>query len=380
MDTLSELSGIVTPPEDASNPQEHVSLAGWQVSLVEPDQGRLISTTRELNDSNPTNFKLQYKALTEATPLLRLTPPEDQVAPEVIWDLAALDLDGDGEVTPSLRALDLSSVNVRASIVDSDVRPVEGATVRLRSTKLLGASQGLNACFETEVTSNGEGSISLTMLPGTYQVVVTPPEETDLAITEATWEVARTPLNQAGRTVEVLTREWVRGSVVDPVNGRPLSGVTVSVQPSTTATVDYLERSLNPIALTPRVASGFTDAFGSFSVAVDSGRIDLSVEPAATSNFPWLVMARVDVPVAHLGKLPATFPIQLSGTLLDPKNGFVVQEALMRVFAVLDADDPTGFARNNDPLDGDGVLQVAEGRTDESGRFMLLLPSELLSP
>lgn len=373
---VSKLSGIVTPPEKAGNPEQHVSLAGWQVSLVEPDQGRLISTTRKLNDSNPTNFELRYQPLTNATPLLRLTPPEDQVAPEVIWDLSALDLDGDGEVTPNLRALDLTTVNVRALIVDRDVDPVEGATVRLRSTKLLGASQGLNARFETVVESDEEGAISLAMLPGSYQVVVTPPDQTELAITEATWEIARTPPDQAGRTVEVPPREPVRGSVVDPVAGRPLRGVTVSVQPSTSAALDFLDRSLSPVSVTPRVASGFTDDLGAFSVAVDPGRIDLSVKPAAASNYPWLVMARVDVPSPALGEMPVTFPVPLGGTLRDP-DGFPVQQALMRVFAVLDADEPTGLARTNDPLTGDGVLQVAEGRTDENGDFVLLLPSKL---
>ncbi len=372
---LSTLSGIVSPPAKGSG---HVSLGDWRVSLVEPGQGRLISTTGKLGESNPTNFKLRYQPLSDVSPLLLLTPPEDVVAPEILWDLSALDLDGDGQVSPNLESLDTSTVRVRGTMVDANVTPVAGASVRLRSEHLLGAAKGLSARYEAVATSDEEGTIALDLLPGTYQVVVTPPDQTKLAVTETLWEIARTPPVQAGRTVALEPRQELRGSAIEPLGSSPLSGASVTLLPSTIATPDYLERALNPATVNPRVASAVTDSDGRFAIAVDPGRVDLSVKPSEASGFPWLVRARMKVPRAPLGEMPSSFPVPLAGTLRDPGDN-LVQRALLRVFAMLDDDSPSGLARSAEMLSGDGVLQIAEGRTDESGDFVLLLPSRLLS-
>jgi hypothetical protein len=377
---LSTLSGIVTPPGDGS-------LAGWQVSLVEPDRGRLVSTTRTLNESNPTNFKLLYQPISDVAPLLRLSPPEGIVAPEVIWDLSVLDLDGNGQVAPNLEGLDLKTVNVRGRVIDSNVASIAGASVRLRSTALQGAPKGLTARYETVVTSDEEGSISLDVLPGTYQLIVTPPDPLDLSITETTWVIASSPDKQAGRTVEVAAKRILNGSVFAPVDGQPLRGTTVSVLPSAVVAAKYLDRALSPARVTPRMVSGFTDDLGAFSILMDPGSVDVSIKPSESSSFPWLVRARIDVP-GHgaaaspgpsLEQMRVSFPVPLAGTLLAPGGEIPVQSALLRVFALLDSNEPTGLARDNDPITGDGVLQVAEGRTDESGNFVLLLPSKLFS-
>lgn len=367
---LSTLTGLVTPP--TKNTDQHVSLAGWQVSLLEPERGRVISTTRKLNDSNPTNFGIRYQPLTNATPLLQLTPPEGTVAPVVFWDLSVLDLDGDGQVEPSLATLDLSTVQVSGSVVDDQVNPVAGASVRIRSIQLLGAAQGLSARYETTTTSDEEGAISLPLLPGTYQVVVTPPDRAGLAIAQTTWTIGRSPAHQAGRTVELPLLPLLQGSVLDPVGSRPIQGVAVNVVPSAFGASRFFDRILDTAPLVPRATSGFTDDLGGFSLGVDPGIVDMSAQPKDSSKFPWLVRARVDVPTDSLGPMFLSFPVPLAGTLRDP-NGNPIQQALLRVFALVDSSSPSTPRGSSTG----GVLQVAEGRTDKLGYFTLLLPAQL---
>lgn len=365
---LSTLTGLVTPPTNTT--EGHVSLAGWQVSLVEPERGRVISTTRNLNDSNPTNFGIRYQPLTNAAPLLQLTPPKDTVAPVVFWDLSVLDLDGDGQVEPNLVTLDLSTVQVSGSVVDDEVNPVAEASVRIRSTQLLGAAQGLSARYETTTTSDGEGAISLPLLPGTYQVVVTPPDRAGLAIAETTWTIGRSPAHQAGRTVELPRLARLEGTVLDPVGGRPLGGIPVTVIPSAFGTARFFDRILDAAPLIPRATSGFTDDLGGFSIGVDPGMVDMSAQPRESSKFPWLVRARVEVPADSLGPMFVSFPVPLAGTLRDP-SGNPIQQALLKVFALVDpSPTPRGSSTG-------GVLRVAEGRTDKLGHFTLLLPAQL---
>ncbi len=368
---LSTLSGIVSPPMKTTD--EHVSLAGWTVSLVEPEQGKVISTTRKLNDSNPTNFELRYQPLADTVPLLQVVPPKDLVAPIVTWDLSVLDLDGDGQVQPSLSTLDLATVQVSASVVGDDLEPVAGAAVRLRSTGLLGAAQGLNARYEASATADADGLVTVSLLPGTYQVVVTPPDRMGLSITQAAWTIGRSPPVQAGRTVEVSPMPSVEGAVLDPIASRPIEGIAVSALPSALNTAPYYERILDPAPLVPRVASTITGQDGGFVLGVDPGTVDIAAQPSELSKFPWLVRARVVVPGEPLGPMRISFPVPLAGTLRDP-SGNPVQQARLRVFAVLDA-------KADNPSRGDpglaGVLQVAEGRTDKYGAFTLLLPSDL---
>jgi len=370
---LSTLSGTVTAPlRVPEDPASFISLSGWTVSLIEPQLGRVISTQRKLNDSNPTNFQLRYQPLDGVSPLVQIAPPEGVTAPTLLWDLAALDLDGDGQVHPDLSALPMATVHVKGRVLGPNAEPIGGASVKLRTTDITLAPQGLNARFETTLVTENDGVIDVELLPGSYQVLVTPPNTSDLAITSAQWVIASTPPEQAGRSVELERAAALDGVVVSPAGSIPLSGLTVGVTPSVTAKKSFLDRSVAPLAATPRSTSGETDAYGAFSLLVDPGRVDFTGRPTADSNFPWLVHARVDIPAASLGTLSPTFPIPIAGKIVDP-SGNPVQRAQLRVFALLD-----GTSTVTRDLDGaQGALQVAEGRTNDSGHFQLLLPSTL---
>lgn len=362
--SISTVSGVVATPA--------ASLKDWTVGLVDPDSGRPISTTAKLNDSRPTNFSIRYIARDGVAPLLQMTPPKDTIAPTILWDLAVLDLDGDGKVQPDLSALKLATVRVRARMIDASINPIVGASVRIRSTNLQKSAPGLSARYETVVTAAADGSIEVDLLPGSYQVIVIPPDDTELGITTTSWKITN---EQPSRAVEVTAMQALEGRVIAPGNDLPFAEVQVSVVPSAVGILSFLDRALSPMDATPRTTSTFTNDQGSFVLPVDPGLVDLSVRLPEGSNFPWLVRGRVQTSDPDLGELRVTFPIPISGTLQDP-SGKKVQRALLRLYAPLDSSEPTGFARTRE-LGADGVLVVAEGRTDDDGKFTLMLPSKL---
>lgn len=359
--SLANLSGVVSGPADGQGPK---TLAGWQVSLISADHGNVISTTRKLGSSVPTNFTLVYQASDKDTVLLRLQPPPHEIAPEMFWDLAVLDLDGDGHVQIDLESLDLSTVKVTGTVIDTALDPVDQASIWLRSNKLSGASQGLIATYEAMSSSSEDGSFSMMLLPGTYQVITTPPGSSTLLMTETTWSVASSPVSQAGRTVELGTSQLLKGTVVEPVHGRGVENLHISVVPLSRARDSFADGLLAPPPSTPRSTSGMTDEQGWFSLAVDPGVMVFRASFSRESNYPWLTIPAVSVESSPLGELHLRFPVPFSGKLQDP-GGNAIQQALLRVFAVLEETDIHG------------AVQIAEGRTDNEGNFMLLLPSQL---
>ncbi len=369
----SELQGTVKIDDPAL-------LAGWSVSLLDPSQGQVISTVHTWAAGQATDFTLKYHRVDGGeAPLVRVEPPDGIVAPSILWDLSVLDLDGNGQIGLDLTSLrSLSPVRVKAQVVDGDASPgkivgVKGASVRLRSLTLNYLS-GLSARFDTTVTADEQGQVKVDLLPGRYQVVVFPPDESNLAMTTDEWVVADEPAEQAGRTVEVTTKAVMDGTVLDPLSGNPLVNTSVTATPSAATRTSYLERSLTPPPATPRPGSGFTDGTGSFALTVDSGSFDLAVQPRADSALPWLVRSRLKIPNGGLGTMTVSFPVPVSGVLRDPK-GNPVQQALLRVYAPLGPSGATVPAPSLDAPGVQGVLQVAEARTDENGQFRILLPA-----
>src|SRR5262249_5127353 len=158
-------------------------LAGWQVDVIEPLDGRVISTTWSWPQGTalqqPTNFSIIYQPVTVmgssptsavalTSPILRMRPPDGQMykAPVVYWSLSAIDLDGDG--TASLDLSNLPSPDQMLSVV-GHVRNSSGqgvaATVQYLSTTLDG-TKGLTASFNRSVTTDATGAYHTMLYPG----------------------------------------------------------------------------------------------------------------------------------------------------------------------------------------------------------------------
>ncbi len=376
------IEGTVKPPIDEAT--QKPSLDGWSVSLVEPRQGRAISTTHTWMSGDASSFSLRYRPIeAPESPLLVITPPKGLAAPSVVWDLSVVDLDGNGSVDLDMSSVGVQSkVTVRARLIDeaasqANVAGVAGATAKLRSTSLDNISDhGLSAVYETSANADDSGDVTLEVLPGRYRVVVVPPDQSSLAVAESEWVIAPSPLEQAGRTFAVPARTRLSGVIEGPRGGEPFGSISVAVAPSVFAPSSFLERTIAPDPVSPRVTSGFTGSDGRFDIPVDPGSLDFAAQPSADSHFPWLVRSRVKLPSDTLGRMTIGYPVPIRGTLHDPQ-GNAVQQALLRVYAPLDA---TGAADVTRPLNDpriEGVLLVAEARTDELGRFQLLLPAAI---
>ncbi|MBI5536877.1 MAG: hypothetical protein HY898_29420 [Deltaproteobacteria bacterium] len=354
------------------------SILGWSIEVLEPVGGKTLSTPRTLKEgpSVPLGF-LFYAQPADVTkvPLLRISPPKDVVAPSILWDMSVIDFDNDHSIGLDITQLKWSSTTVRARVESAGSHaPIKNASVTLRSTELADAPDGLTAVYETTVQSDADGMIEAKLVPGTYKLVVVPPDATS-AIRQEVWTVAASSTVQAGRTILLEPAISVTGSARDPLQGAGIAGIQVGLAPwGKPASV--LETSLGMANVLPRSASGLTAADGAFAVGVDPGTFLLSAQTDEANGFPWLIRTAVEVKAdgpqpLDLGAMTTSYPLVVEGTLRDAWGA--VQQARIRAYAPLAANGTS--ARKGEAVQG--AVLIAETRSNEGGHYRLLLPSQL---
>jgi hypothetical protein len=226
------LTGTMIPPGQ-------MSLEGWTVDLIEPQQGRTISTTAVLGSSSPTNFAIFYRPIVGASPrsdaagspLIRLVPPKGTVGPTTIWDLAAADLANHGKVSLDMSALSVQPLDVAGQLRAGDAAVVTG-NVTFSSVSLSGAGNGITASYTVTVPTSEDGSFKAKVLPGDYRVIASPDPALPWAITETRWTVGEA--QQPNPTVVVGPKAPMTGQA-DVATFGPLSGATVTATASAAA-------------------------------------------------------------------------------------------------------------------------------------------------
>jgi hypothetical protein len=114
---------------------------------------------------------------------------------------------------------------------------------------------------------------------------------------------------------------------------------------------------------------------GRFFVRSDYGTFDLSVRPSQETGFAWLVQPSVEVTAPNQAlpdDLQMTWPVVYEGTVNSSSVGRL-PGALIRTYVYIGGDGEVV----SDPADATSVLQVAETRADDEGRYQLLLPSRV---
>jgi hypothetical protein len=400
------------------------SLEGWTVDIVEPQEGRRISTTAALGPTLPlspmTNFVVTYQKLTAtsaaapsqgapsgAGPLIRISPPAQMAesAPVIYWDLAAADLAGDGHCS-----LDMSGVPSATSLVEvtgqiqgtagDGVMPVR-ATLQFSSIALDGA-QGLIAAFNRSVTTDDQGRYDTQLFPGQYRVVVVPAATAanDFASTP-TVDGHPAPTGAGARPWAILADQWSIGQApvtLDAVLQRKRTatgyvfagasqspgapGASLEAIPTVDASqLDTLKGVLARGPILPQNASVLVGNAGQIGLPLDPGNFDLSIRTPESSNFAWWVWpaAHVTLPAGGDDTLPLApripFPVPLEGTITVPEimapsppnqctdemgTPVALRGAAVRAYAKV----PTGT----------GVTQVGDTRTDDMGHYRLRLP------
>lgn len=374
-----ELRGKVT----RNSPDPNETLAGWQVDLIEPQGGRVISTSAGWANTGPlqvSNFSIDYLPVAVASsnaataaisasngPILRMRPPDAMAsrAPTVYWSLSAIDYDGDGVVN-----LDLSGVPTSSQLVSVSGHVLAGADGVPAALQFLSMSldgtMGLTASFNQSVTADASGAYTTALFPGDYKIVAANSGAGGGSTTPSTWAITtqEVPVHAGSsliHDVPLSPKRVVQGTAWAGAGSRPALGSIVQALPAIVP--DRLDVWRGALAQTPIVPGAANVAVspvdGSFTISLDPGIFDLTVEPADGSNFASWVWPQAQIGSSPLApRLP--FPVPIEGNLDDGTNP--LPNALVRAYAKV----PGGAA----------VTKVGDTRTDSNGHYVLLLPPD----
>jgi len=357
---LVELKGLVV------NSMELPAM-GRSVWVVDAESGRRLSSTA--TTSAEPGEEGQFRVLMSPgveNYRIRIGTGEDTSSPTIYADPSYLILDEDGFVqilVPMIRP-----VCYRGSVELGQTGEVaEGAIVTFSTDEVLDPETGLAGTFETMLTAQEDGSFEASLLPGSYDVLVTPPPDHEVSrygvLHESSFQIM---VDETGPDclmgqLFILPERAAVGGVVRTADERLMGDAVV------TAAALNLPLEELPAALYNRTGQTTTDPRGQFNLPLDIGVYDLFIKPPAESNFPWVVDPGLEVGASeetYSDVYQVSAPLPVTGTLRDVAGA--IPGAEIRAFAVVTDED--GTERN-----------VAVGRTivDETGEFTLLLPARL---
>ncbi len=348
------LTGVVTVPVATE-------LEGWVLEVVDPTYGAIISQPFLL--SSPSGDELaidgiEFHKIEGA--LVRLRDGEGNLS--VHWELSKLDLNSDGFVEVDLFDLITKPESVEAHVIDEAGVFISSAAVSIRSTALTG-NANQNANYRVDTRTDAGGFIHVDLVPGDYSVTIVP-DAPGLATYFGTWSVSEE--GGSGLGFILPAQPTVSGSVTRP-DGLPMTSASVVMAPAQTSQMEYVARALLDQLPAERQFSTPTDDVGGFSLFVDPGELDLSVQMPADTGFPWLVLPSLKVdaaeqkPVAPVGELSVKYPVFLQGSVRDA--GASVPFAVIRAWVRSGPDSSEGT-----------LVQVGATTTDSEGAYVLPLP------
>lgn len=370
------------------------NLADWQIDLVDPHDGRVISTSAKLGattDSVPsTNFSIFFHPLEDSGPqpskiwpggtgpLIRLRPPKDakvaDASPTVYFDLNATDIAATGVV-----GLNMSTIPAATVTVTGQVRGVTGEGVR-GTVKFLSVSLGgLITSFAPAIPTDGSGFYTAKLLPGDYRIVAVP-DGADDGVTMGT-----PPPRQWATTSESRQRTITSDQTIDlpvlPVrilqgtatagNFGVAQGATFEATQLVEGSSGVLDTIISPSTSRAPTVLPVNDETGMVSFVGDPGRYSLTLKPAAASNFAWWVVPEMillqETEPGVIGTMAPKllYPVRFEGTM-----------------AIASPNQPSQPLRNAtvqayvraSSQSGTLVRQVGTARTDDMGRYYLALP------
>lgn len=238
--------------------------------------------------------------------------------------------------------------------------PVHEAVVRFESAAPIDFATGQQGEFQTRVTTNERGEFTARLVPGEYQVVVTPPagrEDAGVLVITRDYSATAEP------------EEWVL-----PARA-VVSGAVTSFSEKTMSEVRVLLSALRlwqmdvPAAGYNRSNDAITGVGGQFSVPVDHGRYDVTVRPPQESGFAWWVAAdRAIGSGSSELEIELAPPVSVAGVIRD-ESGAPIPEAELEAFALVPVGGSTATETRWIPV----------GRTTSSsdGSYVLLLPASI---
>lgn len=327
---------------------------GLQVRAIDAANGRVVSSIGETDTDGRFSIRISRET---ADYLIRVTSsagrepfPAVSIDPELAF---ANELDEKRIEIPRL-----GSFQVTGDVRDSIGRAVPAATVRFLSTGIFDASQlGLEGSFGGTATTKEDGSFGLELLPGVYEVTVTPPEEI-----ENSWGIlfGQIPLvNGFATTGTLIVPSQINlAGEVRTYRGEPATGVTILARARRSGAPGSIHRSQEVVS----------EDSGAFEMSVDVGLYDMHVKVPSESGYAWLVEPELAMNLDR-GDLVRGYelqpPIPIYGVVRN-SEGEPVPNAIVRGYMVDNYDG--GAAR---------PLQIAETVSAEDGSYRLLIAPRL---
>ncbi len=362
---LSLVTGAVVDTE--GEPQ-----TGMIVRAIEPVTGRVVSSTYTTGtdpEKPPGYFELRLAPGIDPTWLFSLNASgarleEGRPSPTFSVDPSAL-LEGPEGVTILVPPVSTQVITYRG-LVEVAGRPGQGASASLsftaRSvlddvTQVVGSFRAMVA---TSDEPGHEGELTVQLLPGTYDVVITPSSVEHGVIREEVALAASAGGELSGQLFQVPLRARYQGTVRTPA-GEPVLNAQVRGRARGSTFGDVLPS----VAVYARSSDAVADPNGLFALPLDVGLYDVVVEPPAGTSWPWALARDVAVG-ASATDIPGnafelTPPVPVGGRAVFAGDLPVVGGEV-RAYALV----PDGA--------GTRAVQVARTQTDDLGRFTLLLP------
>lgn len=204
------------------------------------------------------------------------------------------------------------------------------------------------------------------VVPGTYEVVVTPPSSMACAIFAETRLVSAPDGKMAtGALFELPGPAYLSGTLLT-TDGTPLADATIEAQALGRSEGVQLAQDDPSVTQYNRSTQTTSSDEGVFELPVDLGGYDVVVKPPADSGFPWLVLHDVNIgaPKAFPNEIRVASPVRIDGALRYAGNGpgAALEGAEVRAFAVID-----------DEFDTERAVPIGKAVADADGHFMLLL-------
>lgn len=333
-----QVTGRVLLSDEAGSPVPQV-----RVSALDEDNERVSGLA--LTDAQG-RFVLPVRLDVQQTRLLLEPQDESTALPRVIVE----DIQLAGQEI-NLGDLSLGVEAARGQQAAGLVRGEQGTLVA-GATVIAQGDIGAGQLTRSAVTSD-EGYFEMTLAPGSYTVLVIPPESSPFAVTERLNQVV--PAEGAATDFDTLLlgrKPSVSGSLLTQ-GGEPVVDAVFTWRATRLWSVRRLEVA--------RTYTARTDAQGQLSLLAEPGLYDIEVAPAPSSGWPHFWRRQVEVGDQGASLRLSPLPSRLAYGTVISADGAVMADVQVDIFM----------------LEGSGeATLLGQGSTNEDGAYRVVLPAE----